>query len=231
MIKLSKEPQPQVLIDNAAAWTKIILDKVITGEEPTIVERARYRHRDIKASLLVETAGKCAYCESKLLHITYGDVEHIMPKSSAPELAFEWANLTLACDVCNTNKGDKFRAGIGFVDPYGNDPIEYFLVFGPLIFARPGNDEARLTEQTLKLNRSELVERRGQKICSLREQLEVIVRVPEPLKTQLMADLHDEYRHSQEYSAIAKAFIMANISFVSSSVGAAGQSDSAAAVI
>src|SRR3954469_25335779 len=98
MIKLEKTERPQVLTDNADDWTAVLLEKQAQGEEPTTSEKTKYRHRDIKAALLNETHGKCAYCESKLRHITYGDVEHIVPKSLALAKIFDWANLTLACD-------------------------------------------------------------------------------------------------------------------------------------
>jgi uncharacterized protein (TIGR02646 family) len=105
MIKLLKGDKPQVLKDNAATWGKTLVDKKARGEKPTDPDKARYRHPDIKVALIAETHGKCAYCESKLLHIAYGDIEHITPKSVKIELSVEWQNLTLACDRCNTNKG------------------------------------------------------------------------------------------------------------------------------
>src|SRR5437660_11067609 len=104
MIKLSKTDEPAVLIERKADWTRTLVEKGARGEEPSDGEKNRYRHPDIKQALIAETHGKCAYCESKLLHITYGDVEHIVPKSAKIELSFQWKNLTLACDRCNTNK-------------------------------------------------------------------------------------------------------------------------------
>ena len=88
MIKLSKTEEPQILLDNGPNWTKVIVDKIAVGETPTDTEKTRYRHPDIKAALVAETNGKCAYCESKVLHIHHGDVEHIYPKShGAPRRA------------------------------------------------------------------------------------------------------------------------------------------------
>jgi 5-methylcytosine-specific restriction endonuclease McrA len=209
MIKLTKHPKPTVLTECAETWTKALIDKIAAGQEPTQIEKSRYRHKEVKAALVVETNGKCAYCESKLLHVTYGDVEHIIPKSSDPTITFEWENLTLACDVCNTNKGNHFKGGAGLIDPYIQEPSEHYRIVGPFLFALPGDDDARLTELTLKLNRTELLERREQKIRYLREQLEVVVRADEPLKALLLANLEAECSPSEEYSAFAKAFLRA----------------------
>jgi len=205
MIKLKKLAKPAVLEINAAIWTKTVLDKISVGVKPTDVEKSRYRHPEVKKVLIKEVNGKCAYCESKLLHVTYGDVEHIVPKSTKIEIAFEWDNLTLACDVCNTNKSDNFSHGVGFVDPYIHNPVDHFNFVGGLVFAKSGDNDARLTEETLKLNRAELVERRNERIRYLREQVEVIKRAPTALQTVLLASLHDELSEDKEYSAVAQA--------------------------
>lgn len=205
MIKLTKLAKPDILEKNAADWTKVLLAKIASGSAPTDTEKIRYRHPDIKSVLVKETNGKCAYCESKILHVTYGDVEHIIPKSTKAAVTFEWENLTLACDVCNTNKGDKFSHGAGFVDPYVHDPATRFNFVGGLVLAKPGDDDARLTEETLKLNRAELVDRRNQRIRYLREQVEVINRASASLRPILLDSLQEELLADKEYAAIARA--------------------------
>lgn len=205
MIKLTKLAKPQILEQNAANWTKTLLDKINSGSKPTDAEKSKYRHPEVKAALVKETNGKCVYCESKLLHVTYGDVEHIVPKSTQAEVTFEWSNLTLACDVCNTNKSDKFSHGVGFVDPYLHEPTDHFNFVGGLVLAKTGDNDARLTEETLKLNRAELVERRNQRIRYLREQVEVISRAPVHLQDVLRASLQEELHDDKEYAAIARA--------------------------
>ncbi|BCH63274.1 hypothetical protein RvVAT039_04900 [Agrobacterium vitis] len=205
MIKLSKGAIPAVLINNAASWTNIVVDKTARGEKPTDTEKGRYRHADVKAALVVETHGKCAYCESKLRHITYGDVEHVTPKSIDPSRWFDWTNLTLACDVCNTEKGNYMGDHDSFVDPYTVDPETQFWHMGPTIFPRPGSDAAVKTERLLKLNRPELVERRDARLKSLLKHLDVIARVKD-LETRdiLIADFLQETDASKEYAALAR---------------------------
>lgn len=207
MIKLFKSAAPEVLTLNGDAWTAVVMEKRAAGIEPTPTELSRYRNPAIKAALIIETNGKCAYCESKFEHIAYGDVEHISPKSLDPESIFKWENLTLACDICNTNKGNNFPLGNGLIDPYTKSPSDHFRVVGPLIFSVPGDDDARLTELTLKLNRAALVERRQQKINYLRDQVEVIAKAPQRLKPVLLDNLQAEIRSEQEYSAIANDYL------------------------
>lgn len=73
-----------------------------------------YRHHTVKEVLIDAQHGKCAFCESKITHISYGDVEHFRPRGgycqdsrSNPKppgyywLAYEWTNLFLACELCN----------------------------------------------------------------------------------------------------------------------------------
>jgi len=209
MIKLTKKPKPGVLVENEVEWTAILLSKNATGEQPTATEKSRYRHPEIKSTLLQETFGKCAYCESKLEHITYGDVEHISPKTTEPEAIFQWDNLTLACDVCNTNKGSKFPGRVGLVDPYNHDPEHHFHIHGPLLFAVPGDNDARYTEITLDLNRAALLERRKEKIKYLRDMVEAVASASDRLRPRLIEVLKLETAPDQEFSAVAKSYLAA----------------------
>ena len=72
--------------------------------------RNRYRHNQIQSALRKMFRGKCAYCESKIAHLSDPHIDHYRPKSSFPKLTFDWNNLILACGICNSAryKGDKF---------------------------------------------------------------------------------------------------------------------------
>lgn len=209
MIRLKKLPKPDILIQNEVEWTATLIRKKTQGEAPTITEKSRYRHPEIKATLIQETYGKCAYCESKLEHVTYGDVEHISPKATELEAIFQWDNLTLACDVCNTNKGNKFPNKEGLVDPYNHDPQLRFHIVGPLIFAVPGDNDARYTEITLDLNRTALLERRKEKIKYLRDMVEAVAAASARLRPRLVEVLELETAPDQEFSALAKSYLAA----------------------
>ncbi|MFP2959844.1 hypothetical protein ACLEPN_18925 [Myxococcus sp. 1LA] len=72
-----------------------------------------YREDGVKVALVDSHFGKCAYCETYILHTSHGDVEHFRPKSEYSGdpgeetargyfwLAYDWNNLFLACPICN----------------------------------------------------------------------------------------------------------------------------------
>lgn len=92
------------------------------GEHQFAFDTAIYAHPEVKTELLSMQHGKCAFCESKIDHISYGDVEHFRPKAAVKQnaadpvtrpgyywLAYEWENLLLSCQLCNQrHKGNLF---------------------------------------------------------------------------------------------------------------------------
>jgi uncharacterized protein (TIGR02646 family) len=73
-----------------------------------------YGAKSVKRALLAAQHDKCAFCESRVSAIAYGDVEHFRPKRGYrqnPEdelakpgyywLAYEWSNLLFSCQICN----------------------------------------------------------------------------------------------------------------------------------
>lgn len=207
MIHLVKGPEPQILATNGAAWLKVLEDKIAAGQVPTDAEKSRYRKAEIKAALVAETHGKCAYCESYLLHIAFGDVEHISPKSLKLSDSFRWDNLTLACDRCNTYKKD----AVGIVDPYIEDPDEFFIFLGPMIFARPEIAKAIITVRQLRLNRSELIESRFKRLDAISNLILIIQRTNDPaIREVLIQDLFEnEIGDQAEFAAFARSFVKA----------------------
>ena len=214
MIKISKAPKPKVLIDNAVTWTKEYCDCLNADKEPSKEIKYRYNDPHIKQALERETHGKCAYCESKIKHVAYGDIEHILPKNknARPDLYVEWNNLTLACEQCNrAGKGTYYDPNLPIVNPYTDTPDDYLKDFGPLIMPLTGNDRGIATERVVKLNRSSLVERRIEKIKSIETLLQRWAKETNPtLKVLLESELHDEYLNEKEYSSTVKSFLKEN---------------------
>ena len=73
-----------------------------------------YGHKSVKTSLKKLQHDKCCFCESKITHISHGDVEHYRPKGGYQQnehnklkkpgyywLAYDFSNLFLACQKCN----------------------------------------------------------------------------------------------------------------------------------
>jgi uncharacterized protein (TIGR02646 family) len=209
MINLVKGPKPAILEANDVAWTQVLVEKIEKGEKPTDNEKNKYRHADIKAALIKETFGKCAYCESKLLHITYGDIEHIIPKSLQINKTFDWNNLTLACDKCNTNKTNSDVNHDNFVDPYIHNPSEYFYFAGPLLLNQMGKYQARMMEIKLDLNRAELFEKRREKINYLKSLADTCFGIPDAdSKKAVLEDIiKTEMADSVEFALLSRTIL------------------------
>ena len=60
---------------------------------------------------------RCAYTTKRLVHT--GSVDHFLPKSSHPHLAYEWDNYRLARQTINTRKGDRAIVVDPFMVQYG----------------------------------------------------------------------------------------------------------------
>ena len=137
---------------------------------------------------------KCAYCESKIKHISYGDIEHILPKNknARPDLYVEWTNLTLSCEQCNrSGKRTYYNPQLSLVNPYTDAPEEFLRDIGPLVMPIPGNDRAIVTEKVLKLNRSTLVERRTERIMMV----ETLLQSWAKEKSETIKDLLSDQLH------------------------------------
>jgi hypothetical protein len=69
---------------------------------------------ELKLHLFELFDGKCAYCEARVLHVAWGDVEHYRPKRAVLEddthpgyywLAYDTDNLLPCCPKCNEARG------------------------------------------------------------------------------------------------------------------------------
>jgi len=127
MTPVSRHSEPKVLQKNKSKWLKVLQkalsDLAVLKHTPQVtpaelakaqqkVKNAqdKYNQPEIKVALVTMFHGKCAYCESKLTHVSYGEIEHFYPKSAYPDKTFTWENLLLSCSICNNtnHKGVKF---------------------------------------------------------------------------------------------------------------------------
>ncbi|MEE7100433.1 retron system putative HNH endonuclease [Escherichia coli O10] len=177
MIKLNRLPSPVVLRDNCTAWTKnlmALVDKYggynkIPAKEKEPALRF-YRHEDIKQTLKASTHGKCAFCEGIPDETGYAEVEHFYPKSLYTEKTFEWENLLYACKACNNQKLNHDTYHLPIVNPYDNDPDEYFIYNDIMIRPKKG-DYQEIAERTIKvcgLSSPRLISARSKILVSFR---------------------------------------------------------------
>jgi uncharacterized protein (TIGR02646 family) len=85
-----------------------------------------YGDTSVKQALRKAQHDKCALCESKISHISHGDVEHFRPKAGHRQepddtlgqpgyywLTYEWSNLLFCCQLCNqVFKGNLFPLAV-----------------------------------------------------------------------------------------------------------------------
>lgn len=175
---------------------------------PDALENGNYKHPTNKAALLASSFDKCMYCESKILAIDFGDVEHIKPKAVGkfPELEFVWENLGIACGRCNNSKTDNYHDDTPYINPYEEDPSQYLVADYHWIFAFRGNERGRVTIQDIGLNRPDLLEQRKTLLDRIMHTIEAAYNTRNAeLRSAALAALAEEANESQEYSMAVAA--------------------------
>ena len=114
MIFIQRGAEPEILNQAGQAKTQALCKEYDQGNRSFDFYSAVYGHNTVKQALILMQNGKCCFCESKILHIAYGDVEHYRPKAGYRQnsedamqkpgyywLAYSWDNLLLSCERCN----------------------------------------------------------------------------------------------------------------------------------
>lgn len=203
-----------------------------------------YKNKEVQSALLKLFNGKCAYCESRLAAVSFAEIDQFRPKAGSYDihtklsldhywwLAYDWRNLYLVCQVCNSNKGSKFplrnqrvkvpkgdlaqhNASWFWEDLAGEKP----LLLDPcskeinpgdhLVFEDGGlvaglTREGKVTIETLKLNREQLVRERSRAIEDSFYKLQLAHKLGE---TRLLEAVKTILSPSQPYLAACRACI------------------------
>ncbi len=125
MIRVRRPAKAPPVLRGAGANARQALEKLyerhsthyLSGQLRFSFNPGIYGHPAVKAALRKTQHDKCAFCESKFVHVAYGDVEHFRPKNGWAQskkeamhvpgywwLAYEWTNLLFACQICNQRK-------------------------------------------------------------------------------------------------------------------------------
>jgi len=106
--KVIRNESPECLKAGAAAWT----NKFVTAKETGLGQRSFLSntacYKTLRKQLMAMTQYHCAFCDGGLGVTSRETVEHFRPKSSFPQLAYEWPNLFPCCDKCQSQKSGKF---------------------------------------------------------------------------------------------------------------------------
>lgn len=122
MIRISKPARAPAILRNRGQTTtranEIAYDlapaEYQDGSEKFEFKSSIYGAKSVKNALTKLQHGKCCFCESKVQHVAYGDVEHFRPKKGYRQedadalgrpgyywLAYDWENLLFSCQLCN----------------------------------------------------------------------------------------------------------------------------------
>jgi uncharacterized protein (TIGR02646 family) len=129
-----------------------------------------YRDKTVKKVLVQCKSGQCWFCESPVIVVDHGDVEHFRPKGGYQQdcgeeqpgyywLAYSWENLLFSCKRCNQEKTTYFplfdpqkrarshQADINeespiLINPAMEDPTEYIAFRGEMAVAK-GSERGR----------------------------------------------------------------------------------------
>ena len=209
MIRLNQGVQPQVLVEKGEEWTAEYIQwcKSLSETEPR-----RYAHPEIRSELELETNSKCAYCEARISHVAYAHIEHKLPKRKHPRLVCDWANLTIACPRCNTNKGEYDAPECPLLDPYIDDVEQAVVFFGPMALTR-GGARAQATITRLDLNRMHLLYARYEAIERLDRLLNLVERAAsEPnVSRALWLDIEVMTASTGEFASACRHFLTAQL--------------------
>src|SRR5262249_33142527 len=87
MIRVHRPPTvPLILATKGAAATAALCADYLAGTREFIFDRDIYGAAEVKEALKQAQHDKCCFCESKVSHISFGDVEHFRPKAAVRQI-------------------------------------------------------------------------------------------------------------------------------------------------
>ena len=155
MIPVVRKPEP----DDFAQRVRQPGQTFLAGNSPQSSREFEPYWRRVKRDLHEAYDNICAYT---CIYLVSGTVDHFLPKSRYPLLAYEWDNYRLASNIVNQNKSDS----IGLLDPFKIEDGWFALDF-PTCYVVIGDqmpnhlrNKAKQTIGVLKLNSNQFAQLR-----------------------------------------------------------------------
>lgn len=114
MIFIRRAEEPEILRSQGQTKQLALCAAYDQGTNTFSFDSGIYAHKTVKEALIAMQHDKCCFCEAKITHISYGDVEHYRPKAGYRQdnseslqqpgyywLVYTWDNLLLSCTLCN----------------------------------------------------------------------------------------------------------------------------------
>lgn len=158
MIPVAPQPEP-LLFDQKVRVPGLKYLKKCSGITITTKQWSKHDYwKNIRYVMHDAYYGICAYCATWIPRESNPNIDHFIPKSKRPDLAYEWSNYRLAYQLVNTHKGNYEDV----IDPFILGDNWFFLDF-PSLLIKPNpelSDEDKhkvwWTVKRLKLNDDEM---------------------------------------------------------------------------
>jgi hypothetical protein len=110
------------------------------------------------------------------------------------------------CSKCNGAKNDRYDEANPPINPFSEEPSDFLIALGELVWARPANDRGTITVDLVQLNRAELIEQRRRRLETVRALVDLVHRAGSAaVKEVYRSQLRDELADSSEYAFVARA--------------------------
>lgn len=249
MIRINKPQEiPKVLKEKGETETLAMCEAYENeGKRDFEFDSSIYGHKTVKEALILAQHDKCFLCESKLSAIAYGDVEHFRPKKAYRQdetddlnypgyywVAYAWANLFFACEICNQrhkknlfpleNTNDRATSHLSgllaetplFINPADENPEDFLSfrvdeIIGVVPFSINDNPKGEATIKGAGIDRLTLCEKR---MTSLKPVLALQriagMNLPQPESDQakaILREIVEEFtQNSAEFAGMFRAF-------------------------
>ncbi|MBF0473005.1 MAG: hypothetical protein HQK93_04640 [Nitrospirae bacterium] len=161
MRKIFRTKIPDFLKVNYEEWGREYKEK--RNEDKRFKFYWHSKYEDIIDLLALMTNDHCSFYDGfELGAQSRKTIEHFRPKSVFPLLAYDWYNLFLSCDACQSAKRENFEEGLLKPDVDGYSFSRYFIMNydGSIDINKKASLEdqkrAEITIRLYKLNRIEL---------------------------------------------------------------------------
>lgn len=149
MRHIEKGCEPEYLTEHKDKW----LEAFLASGKPR-PDSNKYAHPKIKDVLWSASYGKCFYCECSLCGSSK-EVDHFIEVAERKDLAFDWNNLNLSCDLCNNKRPNKDIPVDKVLDPCkdSDEEIQNCITFnGEYIREVNNSDKGRQTIKKYQLD-------------------------------------------------------------------------------
>jgi len=221
MIKLDLPPKPDKLTKELQErWTQKF---IANPDKSKGWDDIRDNNPWLQEAVLAKSHKKCCYSEMRLKEEgKHMQIDHFHPKTLYPGEVLSWKNLLPSCNICNGKKLNHDTVKEPIVNPFIDNPKDYFYIENSHYWPKEDNKKAQLSIEKLRLNDiEEFVERREyisqQTINTLKVLYVNIVSCTDfsilSISAECLKCLLSTGTRKKEYSALVSTVILSDENF------------------